>query len=599
MEIREKLSIAEVEPFLLALPLSDKNIPIGLFGPRGIGKTSIVETSAQKMATLYNTPTVLITWNFGGSTAESNLFEYATPKEINGKTFAPIEVSFKDVQVNIYHPDGKIEKANLYDLLPQANTYFKDKYVIFFLDDFTKMHPHEQGKFLEFFTHLKMGSYNFKDLTKNTFVIIAGNYKTESDYIYDSLEFIQDRMKVFSLYTTQEIVLNLAKEKNWHPALIHFLEYEKINVTNHKEDNYISPRMIEAVSVELYRMDSMFKLSHELNYEELKLSDKQILHNIAGVVKGTEDEDLKITLKDKASVEKFKLSKVFKAYYDAYRFNTDLIKAIHEEGRIPDTIYRTIEKDIENEKNLRGYALKNILGTVIANKIKNLPPLNGTMEEKARFVELMNKATLYIDQNMPKEEFEKAYPLFRKYVDEAIKDYREEYEKVAGILIQLFGLDEKRMGERYIKDFDSRVKIYYDEKTLKVTEIQTLRGEKIKDKAYKLENGEIVRIGEEIPQRLKDIKATVENYALSQLTVVYGLKKLGEKIKEDANLDDNLKPLQERGALLGAFVEFALAIVYSDRYGRKIDEIAAVKTKDEEVNITKSGPKSKGKEMEM
>ncbi|MCM8827526.1 MAG: hypothetical protein NC904_08455, partial [Candidatus Omnitrophica bacterium] len=593
---------------ILSLPLVKNHAPVAFFGPRGMDKTSTVESSSRLMAILYDMPVVLITWNFGGATADSNIMEYIIQNKIGGKKYARIEVALKDVVVNIYHPDGRVEKTSLYNILPEAEKYLKDKYITFFLDDFTKLHPHKQGRFLEFFRNFRIGNYDFKELAKGVNIIISGYFKTKSEYVYDLLDFITDKIYAFSVYTPNEFIDKLAEgeverdlenmiifleqkpelkqriqkiisEKEplfewgeaWHPALIAYIDYEKFNTSNHLEKDYTSARTLEAVSITLHKLDMMEEINKEAGKKIFDLSDKVILLSIASAVKGTADEELKLALKNRANEELLSIAKLMKVYYDAYRISKNLIKIIQEEGRLPNEIYRPIEADV-NEKKDANYALKNIISTIITSKINNLPPIGKPLEEQERFIKLVHEAIFNLDVNMTKEELDKAYPLFRKYFDEAIKDYRKEYEKVVDIIIQLFGLDEKRMGERYIKDFDSGVKVYYDEQTLKVTEIQTIRGEEINDKTYKLENGEIVEIGKELPQRLKDIKATVENYALSQLTVVYGLKKLGEKLK---------------GNVLGAYTEFALAVVFTEKYGRRIDEVTALKLKDEDINITK------------
>ena len=607
-----RLTIEEMATILLSLPLDKEHFPVAFYGPRGMGKTSTVESSSRLTAILYDTPVVLITWNFGGTTADSSIMDYIIQNKIGGKKYARIEAALRDVVVNIYYPDGRMEKTNLYNILPEAEKYLKDKYITFFLDDFTKLYPHEQGRFLEFFRNFKIGQYDFKELAKGVNIVIAGNLKTESEYVYDLLDFVTDRIYAFSVYTPNEFIKKLAngevkkdlenmiiflKQKpelkqeiqkliseklhlfewgaEWHPALKAYIDYEKYNSENHIEKNYTSSRMLEAVNRTLHKLDMMQEINKKAGKDIFILNNKVVLLHIASAIKGTADEELKLTLKDRANKELYDIAGLMKAYYDAYRVSKNLIKTIQEEGRLPNEVYRPIEADV-NEKKDANYALKNIISTIITSKINNLPPIGRSLEEQEKFIELVHKAIFMINTNMTEKEKEKVLPIYRNLINKAVEPYIDEYKKVINLVHDLFGLDPKRMDERFIKDYINDIKVYFDEKTKEVTEIQDINGKPLNKDFYKLENNnEIVKVGQPLPKSLEKIEQTIRNYGISHYAVI---KNLDQYVSEQ---------LKEHGNLLGAYVYWTLGEVYTQIYGKRIEEVVAFNSEKVEKDFHK------------
>ena len=201
------LHIKAVKDILLSLPLQKERAPIALLGPIGMGKTASVENGVRKLAEVYNTPTVLVSWFCSGGTA---FVEYIKNKKIDGKKFVNVDVLPKDSTSYIFYPDGTKKRMNLYDILPKYKTFLKDKYVVFLLEYFTLLPPNEQVKFVDFFDNFRIGIYDFKKHSKDVFIIIESHYIT-IDYTYGLDPSISRRISVFPVYITNDYILKIAR----------------------------------------------------------------------------------------------------------------------------------------------------------------------------------------------------------------------------------------------------------------------------------------------------------------------------------------------------------------------------------------------------
>ena len=213
------LNIDELKDFLLSFGLKR---PIFIWGPPGIGKSSIVEQFSTEIG--YECVPLL------------------------GSQLAPEDlIGIPQIQGNVsrFVPPSLIVRENAFCL---------------FIDELNIASGEVQKSFYSLILNKRVGEYN---LPKDSIIIGAGNRLADSSLVKQMPAALINRMIHVHLKVDHRIWLNWAKENNIHPWVIQYIEtrpkHLHTEVAPSNEEPYSTPRIWEYVSDGIYELENNFK----------------------------------------------------------------------------------------------------------------------------------------------------------------------------------------------------------------------------------------------------------------------------------------------------------------------------------------------------
>lgn len=213
----------------------EKQRPVFLYGPPGIGKTAVMEQIAEEMEI------GLVSYSMTHHTRQSAIgLPFITKKVFNGKEYDVSEYTMSEILASVYE---YIEKSG-------------KKEGILFLDEINCVSETLSPSMLRFLQYKTFGSHAVPD---GWVVVTAGNppefNKSVREYDIATL----DRIKKIDVSANYDVWREYAVNKNVHPAIIAYLDVKKsdfyIIENTPKGKNFVTARGWEDLS----RMMSVFE----------------------------------------------------------------------------------------------------------------------------------------------------------------------------------------------------------------------------------------------------------------------------------------------------------------------------------------------------
>lgn len=223
------LSVEDVKVRIKYL-FQESQTPIMLWGPPGIGKTESIKQAMAELARGENIPVVLLNYNMGGSKMAESFIASSPVKDKEGKTF--LDTILRATIAEVYYPDGKVKEYHTSDV--SITELLKDElkgkaYLYAFFDDFTSVYTDQQTVFLDLLTNPKsLGNRMLASYTEDNKIriVMAANSEAHDDALNRLLGPIKSRIKSYVVKPDFKEFLNYAVKKEWHPALVSFLQRE-------------------------------------------------------------------------------------------------------------------------------------------------------------------------------------------------------------------------------------------------------------------------------------------------------------------------------------------------------------------------------------
>lgn len=282
---KNKLGQYEIPP--------EKQRPVLLMGPPGIGKTAIMEQVAAEENV------ALVSYTITHHTRQSAVgLPVIREREYNGSTFSVTEYTMSEIIASIYE---KINQTGLAE-------------GILFLDEINCVSETLAPTMLQFLQYKTFGSHR---VPEGWVIVVAGNPPEYNKSVRDFDVVTLDRLKRIDITEDFMAWKEYAYSHNVHPAILSYLDIKKenfyqVDTTIHGED-FVTARGWEDLSrlVLAYEKQSLpvttstihQYLQHEeiardfSNYYELFRKYKQT-YDIAGILKGEEAPDTLARLKD-------------------------------------------------------------------------------------------------------------------------------------------------------------------------------------------------------------------------------------------------------------------------------------------------------------
>ncbi len=342
----------------------EKQRPVFLYGPPGIGKTAVMEQIAEEM------DIGLVSYSMTHHTRQSAIgLPFITKKVFGGKEFDISEYTMSEILASVY---DYIEKSG-------------KKEGILFLDEINCVSETLSPSMLRFLQYKTFGSHA---VPGGWVVVTAGNppeyNKSVREYDIATL----DRIKKIDVGADYDVWREYAVNKNVHPAIIAYLDLKKsdfyIIENTPKGKNFVTARGWEDLSrmmcvfenknmkidislIEQYIQSSTVAEAFSDYYETYKKLEK--LFSLKDVVTGTKDNELKTQLQNASVSEKLGVinilscelsniakvaifhNRIIKKVAEILKENSVVSKSSGDAVAILDTLIKSI-KNTEGEKGI-------------------------------------------------------------------------------------------------------------------------------------------------------------------------------------------------------------------------------------------------------
>ena len=223
-----------------AVPV-EKQRPVFLMGPPGIGKTAIMEQIAQECSI------GLVAYTMTHHTRQSAIgLPVLTERQIAGKEYTVTSYTMSEIIASVY---GQIEKTGCTD-------------GILFLDEINCVSETLMPAMLQFLQYKTFGSHA---LPEGWVIVAAGNPPAYNRSVREFDTVTLDRVRYMKVEPDFPIWKHYAVERGLHPAVLSFLELrpERFYVMEPGEKGFVTGRAWEDLSEILLTMEEL-----ELGVEE-------------------------------------------------------------------------------------------------------------------------------------------------------------------------------------------------------------------------------------------------------------------------------------------------------------------------------------------
>ena len=233
----------------------ERQRPLFLVGPPGVGKTEIMSQVAEEM------DIALVSYSMTHHTRQSAVgLPFIKEREYDGKLYSTTEYTMSEIIASIYE---SIEKTGV-------------KEGILFLDEINCVSETLAPMMLQFLQEKKFGNFS---VPKGWIIVTAGNPAGYNKSVREFDTVTLDRIRQITIEAEYSVWKNYAIKQGVHPAIMSFLEIKKENFyhmeTTVEGKRIVTPRGWEDFSVLLWGYERKgFDISNEVALEFI--NDKRI-----------------------------------------------------------------------------------------------------------------------------------------------------------------------------------------------------------------------------------------------------------------------------------------------------------------------------------